>query len=69
MTTFPADTDRSIESQLIDDLFKIIDPHLADEHHAASRTDRLFHFLRPLLIQLDADRRRSLDDVKQLPER
>src|SRR5262249_53340360 len=44
-----------IKSKLGHHLVQVIDPHLADKHRSASRTNGLFHVLRAALIKLDTN--------------
>src|SRR6185437_314602 len=58
-----------VEPQLAQHLAQIGDLHGAGEWLAAARTDGLPARGARLLVQLDADLRRTLDDVEQLAER
>ncbi len=62
-------THRIVKAQLVNHRFQIIEPQLGNEFRAAARAFGLRHFARALLIKLNADRGRPLNDVKELAER
>src|SRR4026208_301914 len=60
---------RIVETEFIHDCLQVVEPELRHELRAAARALCLWHLPGALLIKLNADRRGTLDHMKQLAKR